>query len=124
MDNVTTFETSLLLQENGFPQPKMQVGQIWWLYTLSGQKPIIVTEVIGDCLVAVDLHGNDYDESDLAERVYVFSPTSTDILRELGKDYNLSFFKGLFYCIYDNLMGEAYSHENPAEACALAYLDK
>ena len=41
-----------------------------------------------------------------------------------NKDYNLSFFEGLFYCVHDNLIGDVYSHENPAEACALAYMDK
>ena len=124
MDNVTTFETGLELKTRGFPQPDFQIGQIWWIYTLSGQKSITITQVSGTCVNACANNGDEYDESDIAEYALVFTPTPADILKELGKDYNLSFFEGLFYCVHDNLIGDVYSHENPAEACALAYLDK
>ena len=103
MDNYTTAETAWKLKEKGFPQPAMNDDQIWY-------------DTIG-----VSFKSNKF--SNLNLKHWAYAPTPADILKELGKDYNLSFFEGLFYCVWDNLMGEAYSNENPAEACALAFMD-
>lgn len=104
MDNYTTAETSAKLKEKGFPQPAMNDDQIWY-------------DTIG-----VSFKSNKFSNLNLKHWAYAATPA--DILKELGKDYNLSFFEGLFYCVHDTLMGGAYSHENPAEACALAFMDK
>ncbi len=110
MDNYTTFETSVKLQGKGFPQPDFKFGQLW--YETERQDFAIVGTAKFE-LFKQHRNGS-----------LVFAPTPADILKELGKDYNLSFFEGLFYCVHDNLMGEAYSHENPSESCALAFMDK
>lgn len=110
MDNYITFETSLKLLENNFPQPDFRFGQVWYE---TGRKDVAIVGTANFELFKQHRQGQ-----------LVFAARPDDILKELGKDYNLSFFEGLFYCIYDTLMGEAYSHENPAEACALAYLNK
>ena len=52
----------------------------------------------------------------------IFMPTATDILRELGEDVTLSYGHGYWLC--GIFCGEDFTHENPAEAAALAWLSK
>jgi len=125
MDNVT-LSTAQRLTAANFPIPPMKSGQMWYCV---GDEDKKLTGVELCCFF--EDNGNSFFVS-LETGVVVFlkdvffkyyAATPADILKELGKDYNLSFFEGLFYCVHDTLMGGAYSHENPAEACALAYLD-
>jgi len=127
MDNYTTAETAWKLKEKGFPQPEPQKGQIW--HGKEGAYQVMAFQgensFVNESTVYCHRVGSTqvFDMPLNLFKKFVYAPTPADILKELGKDYNLSFFEGLFYCVHDNLMGEAYSHENPAEACALAYMD-
>ena len=128
MDNVTTFETGLELKTRGFPQPDFQIGQIWWIYTLSGQKSITITQVSGTCVNACANNGDEYDESDIAEYACVYMPTPADIMAELTPDYFLMRdfpVKGVIYwqCKSEAKNYQTEKHETPAEACALAFMD-
>ena len=129
MDNYTTAETALKLKEKGFPHPEPKFGQMW-KSAFTGYDSVVCnrTDTNGLKMLApvhlIDWSHNFSAEPILGNAENIVLPTATDILKELGKDYNLSFFEGLFYCVHDNLMGEAYAHENPAEACAIAFMDK
>jgi len=101
MDNYTTAETAWKLKEKGFPQPDMNDDQIWY-------------DKIG-----VPLKSNKF--SNLNLRHWAYAPTPADILKELGISFSLSCSGSIFYC---EAFGKEHTHENPAEACALAYLDK
>ena len=100
MNNYTTAKTAWKLKEKGFPQPPTDRGQIW--FDTDG----------------TPFESNEFSKLDL--RHFAFAPTPCDILREVDR-YILSYYAGNFQC---ETFGKIYIHENPAEACALAYLDK
>jgi len=107
MDNHTTAKTAWKLKEKGFPQPKPDRGQIW--YDTDG----------------VPFESNEFSKLDL--RYFAFAPNPTDIMAELTPDYFLMRdfpVKGIIYwqCKAKNYQSE--KHKNPAEACALAFMDK
>lgn len=109
---MVSFETAKRLKEAGFPQPKERevcTGNFWY-------------DVDGDLIC----YGHTVDE--WGEMAYYnhehFAPVATDILIELG-DYHLEYFEGKFTCIHKSkLVDTEFEHENAAEACALAWLNK
>ena len=108
MKNVTTHETSAALKAAGFPQREPETGQFW--YDDSG------------VLVCI---GFSYDPGGSIARfkqTFAFAPTAADILRELfGK---LQFSHTASKWIYKSTRtGKFWASDNPAEACALAWLE-
>lgn len=109
MNDVVSFETALRLKEAGFPQPEPHYRQVWY-----------------------DERGEDLLFEVSAE---YFAPTATNILRQIRQELdaatsnahywvNLSPM-GTIWEVVIRLSGgcaaHGFTHENPAEAAALAY---
>lgn len=125
--DIVSFETAVRLKEARFPQPEPEAGQFW--YNTQG----------GEILVCKSFKRQELDpllesgiipdnELSVIAGTLIFSPTATDILRELH-DYAVVFDdsqepKG-FTC-FDTLrrIPTEYpqTHANPSEACAEAWL--
>ena len=134
MKNVASSETAVKLKEAGFPQPDIQIGQAW--YNDFKEPSVIVqrdhefkTQWAG-CHLGTGATGNMFKASEIKENC-CFAPTATDILRELPDKVLFWRVGDVFVCGvqmeseegYDVIKFEAaYKHENPAEACALAWL--
>jgi len=109
---VVSFETAKRLKEAGFPQPeKLTHGQFY--YSEHGH-------------LFRYTHGPQYENT-------FFAPSATDILKELGRRFILGYEKNGWWCektqhVYEVADGmqvtASYNHENPAEACAAAWLAK
>lgn len=126
MSQTVTFETAKRLKEAGFPQPEFAVGQYW--YDIDGEafwvkcdaSPHIHGEWVGD------------DHSGFVEIPHgeeVFAPTATDIIREFerlqkSKWIRLGMSRDGYECYLYAFGGirDSFCHENPAEACAEAWL--
>jgi len=106
--NVVTFETAKRLKEAGFPQPKFYNSWQYY-YTISGL--LIVPGGGSPALVSETL-----------------APSSTDILKKLGGICELSFRNTLSQWqvswVQNQFNTEYFNHDNPAEACAAAWLAK
>jgi len=127
MNNYTTPQTSARLKAAGFPQPAPEVGQVWL--------------EIGTNLLYIILHISDNGEFECSYFGFpgsrfvneqfdtrdTFAPTATDILRELGGEFNISYVCDTYLIIKDGIFAikppeTIASHTNPAEAAALAWL--
>lgn len=124
MQHVTA-QTATALRDAGFPQPEFATGQIW--YNQFGEATFIGRK---DC----DIHGNTTffctslrtgrtEEMRTTKEDAIFAPTAPDILRELGLGYGLyvSESGNTFVC---RELSTIWTDENPAEACAQAWLAK
>ena len=124
MKNVVSFETAKALRGAGFPVPEPNHGQFWYLeYT--GELEVI-TFVGGNGVHRMYipfLKGMNSCAKDAFLNGSVFAPTATDILRELGDGFVLKFEDNVLKCIslVDNI--PTFCNQNPAEACALAWLE-
>jgi hypothetical protein len=114
-----SFETAVKLKEAGFLQPLAFAGHFWY-----GKKSAGIDSEAGSLCVLI---GTDRGEMRFRpvdgienenNRFFVFAPTATDILQELDR-YILSCYAGNFQC---ETFARTCAHENPAEACALAWL--
>jgi hypothetical protein len=120
-----SYETAKRLKEAGFPQPVPEVGQVW--YNAIGY-PFIIVRNMGGVFVCCSLRdgnlSNEIKGSDILSACS-FVPTPTDILRELGFEFQ-GYFAAIvneFVCLQDGAPGvKSWQHENPAEACAMAWL--
>jgi len=99
---MVSFETAKRLHTAGFPQPEARYYQAW--YDENGVLSIIITE-------------EDYQYFNGV----IFAPTATDILMLLSstrfyfdKIWRVHWFR------YNTV--DEFKHEDPAEACALAWL--
>lgn len=127
MKNNTTFETASALKQAGFPQPEPEPGQVWYDGT---KTPCIVleteTDEFGDVFVNF---WSGYERGCLVSiflEKMIFAHGPADILRELGCHYELSFgddFKWWASKDFGARSEKNYIHDNPAEACALAWLE-
>lgn len=135
MNNNVSFETAKKLKEAGFPQPEPEVGQVWydedgnmvWIRGLrensysSRRTASFVGELKGGGMSTCTAE-------EMAEAGWVFAPTATDILRELpfgrGLHFDAGFFSVRVLRLNDSELIVDSVHENPAEACAPAYLAK
>jgi hypothetical protein len=120
-----TFDTALKLMEAGFPQPiedEVNTGRFWY-------------QADGD-MICYGFSVADYGEM-ATNKGCIFAPSATDILNELpGHKFALSKYtmkrKSYWACneswIFPDERIRAYTTpigvENPAEACALAWLEK
>lgn len=135
MKDVVTFETAKALKEAGFPQPEPENGQFWY----DAEQDL---GVLGNCISATfdftwcsvgdnyDGHDDHYENTDSILKEYVFSPTATDILRELPEDTYIGFESGHFVIREFRWFGDAgYEFpdvvspcDNPAEGLAERWL--
>jgi len=132
MTTHTTFETSQLLAENGFPQPTPEFGQMWWGSDEECYPAISIA--IRDANIFGNVKFVNQDGLHYFEELspYVFAPTAFDIFKQesmihfgLCTATRLG-IKGWSVWPYNNDsdLSEAFEffHENPAEACAEAWL--
>ena len=114
---IVTFETAVKLKAAGFQQPEPQRGQAWYFETWRQYQDGRDQELVWD---AHWLRNNMHE----TRGGVVFAPTATDILRELGYDFSLSpLSDGRWFCDDQEDKSDAWFHESPAEACALAWLE-
>lgn len=134
MQNKATFEKAKALEAAGFPQPAPQVGQIW--HTRRFGSAYLICRVLNDQVQFTNIQTGSISLAPCLEIVdaCVYAPDATDILKELGRLWNLYYDKmpnremplARWAVTYDgvNAYGEVHYHENPADACADAYLLK
>jgi len=105
-----SFETAVRLKESGFPQPTPEAGQFWYnpngiLFVVYLVHEIVELYEIGRRNPSIGHYWEDW----------TFAPTATDILRELGPLFDLSYDCAEFWC------GDKKGW-NPAEAAAEAWI--
>ena len=126
---IVTNNTAEKLKSAGFQQPEPERGQFWWYKDdyMGDEYEVLVLNV---GLAGVHFDSN-YGSDTLSAEEFsglTYMPTATDILREVGPAY--IFFhmvyegKSRFYCNRVGVDADSWSHENPAKACALAWLEK
>lgn len=116
MKDVVSFETAKRLKEAGFPQPFIAPAQIWFI-----PQP----HLVGLWLPCEENTSPYSPHGD-----WVFAPTATDILREFHRKrasvlLRLGAVEEGFECFYSHSVSGflgSLSHDNPAEACAEAWL--
>lgn len=123
MKNVVTPETARKMKEAGYPQPDPEPGQVWYI----DETPIFITGVY-KTTTSTDywyskINGTQFHEKYFPESA-VFAPTATDILKELSVDYALVYAgnEPTIISTVEKRLPFLYKHKNPAEACALAWL--
>lgn len=131
MDFVS-FETAVKLKDAGFPQHDPEQGHAWYVLFNSSEGPkSFIKFVIDDIRIAGPGPETAQRTSDINSASAVFAPTATDILRELGSNFDLSHIENpkteRWCCIergeWDQVTPiEHYMLDNPAEACAAAWL--
>lgn len=122
MNNVVTFETAKRLKEAGFPQPEICLNQGW--YDQSGKLYRIIKwseSSQSDDLVLIGDWLGDWDIIGQKEQFLLFAPTATDIMRHLP-GYQLTHNGETFVMFPPNDELRDWEHDNPAEACAEAWL--
>ena len=127
MKNVVSFETAKALRDAGFSIPEPNHGQFWYLeYT--GELEVI-TFVGGNGVHRMYipfLKGMNSCAKDAFLNGSVFAPTATDIMKELGRHFSMS-IDYIGWIVRHHDLSEhgvgRHVHENPAEACALAWLE-
>jgi len=128
MKNVTTFDTSAKLKAAGFPQPEIEVGQFWYAETaykggnLEHAPLCVVVEMYSTRKPLLRRLTCEHMTGEVAGGKQCFAPTATDILRELGFQYDLSFVSGSWFITKDKDDMPEWNSSNPAEAAALAWL--
>jgi len=120
MTTHTTFETSRLLAEKGFPQPAPEFGQVWYL---SGKPHVCIGHEGGGIYNFRSQKGME-ERTAVNYPTYFFAPTATDILDRIGYGLIGQFFDGWIFCVQSpgGLKTSSNAHENPVEACAEAWL--
>ena len=124
MNDVVGFGTAKRLKKAGFPQPEKRIGQIWYGDRLNGAFRNYCPFFIGKML-------NSYrclDGQRILLENHIFASTATDILKELGRSWNLFFDSSTsrpraWICFSDGMQDpNMFQDANPAEACAAAWL--
>jgi len=117
---ITTKETSLQLIAAGMPVPRPHVGQFW--YDADGEWFLVFTAEENHCHVIDNEGGMGVYRNNSDHLIPAF--TASDILRELGSNYLISFIdhnRGFYIDNVKSISG-LFFNTNPAEAAALAYL--
>lgn len=123
MKNVVTPETARKLKDNRFKQPEHEAGQVWYN---RGGLPYFVGKRPNGMLCFISSYGGSYEWLHDSNG-FVFAPTATDILWWLGQDWTLDadWAKNNWSCwVISSVSKSKFYHENPAEAAALAWLEK
>ena len=121
MKNTVSFETAKRLFETGFPQPEtVQEGQFWYSCIVRKTRERELRYI------------NQFDRTGILPTEFFacypyFAPTATDILAQLGDNYNLTICSQFFRV--EQMKADEYfvinywQSDNPAEAAALAWLE-
>ena len=125
MTNTVSPETGRRLAAAGFPQPSPAPGQFW--YAPSGSLLFVISFDSKSFVLAQIGHNSTFKVGLDDFEVWIFAPTATDILRELGHS---SMFWDERKCGFSistvdniNLIGwTIINNTNPAEAAALTWL--
>ena len=125
MKNTVSHPTAQRLKAAGFPQPEPQEGQFWYRPS-GGTSYIDYVENNGDVYALWNGEVNRLINFESA----IFTPTATDILREIEYVLNplLLLKSGEWVVCYLAPAGNIVAitpktHDNPAEAAALAWLE-
>lgn len=125
MENIVTAKTALALKRLGFKQLKPERGQSW--YTINDTE-IIVTGCKGEHVFCATKDGEYVVEIDVLHfGDFAYAATATDILWWLGQDWTLDadWAKQEWLCwAISSVSKSTFRHKNPAEAAALAWLEK
>ncbi len=117
--NYVTNETARRLKSAGFPQPESDIFQVWYTRT---QTIIQVVHFDNEQNAPVVYScGSAYYERRPFENL-VYAPTATDILRELDENHFLTTLLDGRFCVALFVGSGDSIHNNPAEACAAAWL--
>ena len=123
--DILTFKTAIRLKEAGFPQPEFAPGQFW--YDQNGLSFVIRNNA--GILTAVWFDKPMEASLNLIQLKVYFAPTTADILRVLLFRFSLCYGGNGKFIINEvislnDMAGDVIcSHENPAEAPALAWLE-
>ena len=121
MKNAVSFETASRLKAAGFPQPEtVQEGQFWYSCIVRKTRERELRYI------------NQFDRTGILPTEFFacypyFAPTATDILAQLGDNYNLTICSQFFRV--EQMKADEYfvinywQSDNPAEAAALAWLE-
>ena len=116
---MVSFETAVKLKEAGFPQPAPKFGDVVFHRSKKTKHVVIGHEGGGVFVFRGEFDHQDRERGDS----YVSAPTAADILK-VAKGLYLSPIMhddwGVFVVGSREMVG--YHHENPAEACAEAWL--
>lgn len=125
MTNVTTPETSARLKAAGFPQPVPEFGQAWYDDL---NRPVSVRVVLPEYVafsVSNSLENMSAD-NEFVNNYCCFAPTATDIISQIGIWFNsLTYYGQSQWRVHLNeglLILKHFTHTNPAEAAALAWM--
>ena len=117
MKDIVTAKTAQALKDAGFKQPPYGMCQIW--YDPNGMKWIRMMPSYW----TNPENGFTVDNANF--KLAAFAPTATDILRELGQDYHIGILNHVFVAgLHQFGQSDLQFNENPAEAAALAWLEK
>ncbi len=117
--NHVTFETAVRLKDAGFPQPEPSFGQAWY-YPTWDESPKFFIEKRGWWFMATINSAVHLREH--ANYPTVYAPTATDILRELDENHFLTTLLDGRFCVALFVGSGDSIHNNPAEACAAAWI--
>ncbi len=125
MTNHVTPETAKKLKEAGFLQPAPEPGQVW--YDATGAAHVVGLRMDGRLHFIALSTGHIRWISEGKEAGFIYAPTASDILRELGELSALLYENNRFIVGGLNIHGEFIGGipqltDNPAEACAEAWL--
>ncbi len=131
MNDRCTPATARRLKELGFEQPVPASGQVWYL----DDEAAIVLAVHSNGVSYCRGNCNYFERTDIFLSLFVYAPTAPDILRELGSGFALTIHPeaigGNCFCmqfmtaaITTVRVHAEWQHENPAEACAEAWVAK
>ncbi len=122
MKNVVSFETAKALREAGFPQANPTQGQFWY----DDKKRMFVICAVNKKSVDGMWIGRGTAFKSQMSDADIFAPTATDIMKELGRHFSMS-IDYIGWIVRHHDLSEhgvgRHVHENPAEACALAWLE-
>ncbi len=134
MNNIVTPETANALKAAGFPQTEFETGQFWYG---ESKLPTLISKNFGEGEFICHYIGSGKSQrkrlsSTMLSEHDVFAPTATDIMKALGQKYVLWYDDSpkmqMWFCAKTaDLLSEAqppFGHTSPAEAAALAFLDK
>jgi len=115
---IVSFETAVKLLNAGFPQPELGSAQFWY----------VRSDPEDEYEIAVMIRARGLQERILTRYTdRFFAPTATDILLELGLQFNLTVDRcnsvDGWSCVDESEDGRYFFRQNPAEACALAWLE-
>lgn len=135
--DIVSFETSVQLKANGFPQPNPEFGQMW--YVLPGFDDLGRIDSF-DLVVVISTSENTFESVGLTGNVYsaitrtwqmcydpknrIYAPMAADILRELPYTFSTRFNGSDFEVEPDQYPEIKYMSDKLSEAAAAARLEE